>query len=124
LAGAAAHQQAGFQIKLEGRAWPTIVAQPAFWTDKAGQSRLLGPLLVAVFARELGPILTNVVVIVRSTGAMATELGVLNLSGEVRVLEAPGSDPFLCLVMPRVLGVAWSTLCLTIVFILVALASG
>jgi phospholipid/cholesterol/gamma-HCH transport system permease protein len=102
----------------------SVVVQLAFWTGEVGQSQLLGPLLVAVVARELGPILTNVVVIVRSNSAMATELGVLKINGEVQALEARGYDPFLHLVLPRVLGVAVSTLCLTIVFILVALASG
>ena len=101
----------------------SVVVQLAFWTGKAGQSQLLGPLLVAVVARELGPLLTNIVVIVRSS-AMATDLGVLKIGGEVRVLEAKGNDPFLHLVMPRVLGLALSTFCLTIVFILVAFASG
>src|ERR1044071_7933686 len=102
----------------------SVVVQLAFWTGQAGQSQLLGPLLVAVVARELGPLLTNVVVIVRSSSAMATELGVLKINGEVRSLEAAGNDPFLYLVMPRVLALAVSTLCLTILFILVALASG
>jgi len=102
----------------------SVVVQLGFWTGEAGQSQLLGPLLVAVVARELGPLLTTIVVIVRSSSAMATELGVLKVAGEVRVLEAQGNDPFLHLVLPRVLGVALSTFCLTIVFILVAFASG
>src|ERR1043165_3415416 len=96
----------------------SVVVQLAFWTGKTGQSQLLGPLLVTVVARELGPLLTNIVVIVRSSSAMATELGVLKINGEVRVLEEQAKDPFLYLVLPRVLGVAVSTLCLTIVFIL------
>jgi phospholipid/cholesterol/gamma-HCH transport system permease protein len=102
----------------------SVVVQLAFWTGKAGQSQLLGPLLVAVVARELGPILTNIIVIVRSSSAMATELGVLRASGEIRELELKGVDPFLHLVVPRVLGVFISTFCLTIIFILVAFATG
>jgi phospholipid/cholesterol/gamma-HCH transport system permease protein len=102
----------------------SVVVQLTFWTGEAGQSQLLGPLLVTVVARELGPVLINLVVIVRSGSAMTTELGVLKINGEVRALEARGSDPFLQLVMPRVLGTAVSTFCLTIVFILVAFASG
>jgi phospholipid/cholesterol/gamma-HCH transport system permease protein len=102
----------------------SVVVQLTFWAGEAGQSQLLGPLLVAVVARELGPVLINLVVIVRSGSAMTTELGVLKINGEVRALEAQGSDPFLHLVMPRVLGTAVSTFCLTIVFILVAFASG
>jgi phospholipid/cholesterol/gamma-HCH transport system permease protein len=102
----------------------TVVVQLSFWAGEAGQSQLLGPLLVTVVARELGPLLINLVVIVRSGSAMTTELGVLKISGEVRALEGQGSDPFLHLVMPRVLGVAVSTFCLTMVFILVAFTSG
>jgi phospholipid/cholesterol/gamma-HCH transport system permease protein len=102
----------------------SVVVQLTFWVGEAGQSQLLGPLLVAVVARELGPLLINLIVIVRSGSAMTTELGVLKVNGEVRVLEAQGNDPFLHLVMPRVLGMAVSTFCLTIVFIFAAFASG
>src|SRR4051794_30835172 len=102
----------------------SVVVQLAFWTHKTGQSQMLGPLLVIVVARELGPILTNIVVIARSSSAMATELGVLKAGGEIRALEAQGLDSFLHLVLPRVLGVVVSTFCLTIIFILVAFASG
>jgi phospholipid/cholesterol/gamma-HCH transport system permease protein len=102
----------------------SVVVQLTFWVGEAGQSQLLGPLLVAVVARELGPVLINLVVIVRSGSAMTTELGVLKINGEVRALETQGGDPFRQLVMPRVLGTVVSTFCLTIIFILVAFASG
>jgi phospholipid/cholesterol/gamma-HCH transport system permease protein len=102
----------------------TVVVQLAFWVAEAGQSQMLGPLLVAVVARELAPVLIGIVVIVRSGSAMATELGILKVNGQVHVLEAQGISPFLSLVMPRVLAAPVSTFCLTIVFILVALASG
>ena len=101
-----------------------VVVQLAFWVGEAGQSQLLGPLLVTVVARELGPVLINVVVIVRCGSAMASELGIMNVGGRIRVLEAQGITPFIYLVMPRVLGAAVSTFCLTVIFILVALASG
>lgn len=102
----------------------SVVVQLTFWIGEAGQSRLLGPLLVAVVARELGPLLINLIVIVRSGSAMTTELGVLTISEEVHTMEAQGNDPFLHLVFPRVLGMAVAIFCLTIVFIIVAFASG
>ena len=102
----------------------TVVVQLAFWVAEAGQSQMFGPLLVAVVARELGPALIGIVVIVRSGSVMATELGIMKVSGQVQGLEAEGISPFTCLVMPRVLAAAVSTFCLTIVFILVAFASG
>ena len=102
----------------------TVVVQLVFWVGQAGQSQMLGPLLVAVVARELAPVLIGIVVIVRSGSTMATELGIMKIGGRVHVLEAQGISPFLYLVMPRVLAAAVSTFCLTIVFVLVALASG
>ena len=102
----------------------SVVVQLTFWADQAGQSQLVGPLLVTVVARELGPVLINLVVIVRSGSVMTTELGVLKVNGEVPKLEAEGIDPFSFLVLPRILGMAASTFCMTVVFILVAFASG
>jgi phospholipid/cholesterol/gamma-HCH transport system permease protein len=102
----------------------SVVVQLTFWVGQAGQSQMLGPLLVAVVARELGPLLINLIVIVRSGSAMTIELGVLKIDGEIHNLETRGDDPFLHLVMPRVLGMAISTFCLTIVLILTAFASG
>jgi phospholipid/cholesterol/gamma-HCH transport system permease protein len=114
----------GFVCALAVFVGISVVVQLTFWIGQAGQSQLVGPLLVAVVARELGPMLINLVVIVRSGSAMTTELGVMKLNGDVRALEAQGGDPFLQLVMPRILGMAVSAFCLTVVFILVAFASG
>ena len=114
----------GFVCAIAAFVGISVVVQLTFWTGAAGQSEMLGPLLVAVIARELGPVLINLVVIVRSGSAMTTELGVLKIDGDVHALQARGADPFLNLVMPRVLGVTISTFCLTLVFILVAFASG
>lgn len=102
----------------------SVVVQLSFWTGEVGQSQLLGPLLVAVVARELGPLLITLIVIIRSGSAMTTELGVLKFNGEVAELESGGGDPFTRLVLPRVLGMAAATFCLTIVFTLAAFASG
>jgi phospholipid/cholesterol/gamma-HCH transport system permease protein len=102
----------------------TVVVQLVFWVAEAGQSQMLGPLLVAVVARELSPVLIGIIVIVRSGSAMATELGIMKIGGRVHVLDAQGVSPFLYLVVPRVLAATVSTFCLTIVFILVAFASG
>jgi phospholipid/cholesterol/gamma-HCH transport system permease protein len=81
-------------------------------------------LLVAVVARELGPLFANFVLIVRGGSVIATELGLMKVGGEVRVLEAQGIEPLLFLVMPRVLAMAVSAFCLTAIFVLVAFGSG
>jgi phospholipid/cholesterol/gamma-HCH transport system permease protein len=102
----------------------SIVVQVQLLLTRVGQSELLGPILVAVIIRELGPLLTNFVVIGRSGAAITTELGNMKVNGEIRLLDAQGLDPFTYLVLPRVMGMMISIFCLTIVFIVVAFASG
>jgi phospholipid/cholesterol/gamma-HCH transport system permease protein len=102
----------------------SVVVQTQVWLTAAGQVHLLGPVLVAVVIREVGPLLANFVVIGRSGTAIATELGNMQVNGEVHLLDAQGLDPFLYLVMPRVIGVAVSVFCLTIIFIVVSFVSG
>jgi phospholipid/cholesterol/gamma-HCH transport system permease protein len=101
-----------------------VVVQAQLWLGRVGQSRLLGPVLVAVVLRELGPLLANMIVIGRSGNAIAAELGHMRLSGEVRVLDAQGLDPLVYLVVPRALATMTAVLCLTVVFIFVCLPSG
>lgn len=102
----------------------SVVVQLGVWTGKLGQSQKLGPLLVVVVARELGPLFANFVLIVRGGSAIAIELAIMKVGGEVRVLEAQGVEPLLFLVMPRVLAMALAAFCLTVIFVVVAFASG
>lgn len=102
----------------------SIVVQAQLWIGQLGQSQLLGPLLVAVVIRELGPLLANLVMVGRSGNAIAAELGNMKISGEVRALDAQGLDPLTYLVMPRVVGMSISVFCLAIIFILATLLSG
>jgi phospholipid/cholesterol/gamma-HCH transport system permease protein len=63
-------------------------------------------------------------VIGRSGSMMMVELGTMRTGGQVHFLDAQGIDPFLYLVIPRVLATALGVFCLSIVFLVVALATG
>jgi phospholipid/cholesterol/gamma-HCH transport system permease protein len=89
-----------------------------------GQSQYLGPILVAVIVRELGPLMANLIVIGRSGNAIAAEMAIMKVTGEVRVLDAQGIDPFIYLVVPRILAMSLCVFCLTVIFIAVCLISG
>lgn len=115
-------QQAAIFVAL--LAGVSVVVETYLWLDKVGLSQRIGSLLVVLVARELGPLLVNIIVIVRSGSAMASELAVMQVSGEVRALEAQGVDPFLYLLMPRALAMMVATFCLTAIFNVVAFASG
>lgn len=102
----------------------SVVMQLDVWTGRVGQSQKLGQLLVVVVARELGPLFANFVLIVRGGSSITTELGLMKIGGEVRVLESQGIDPLVYLVLPRVMAMAVSAVCLTVIFVLAAFLSG
>ena len=102
----------------------SVVLQTQAQLAKLGQTTLVGPILVAVVLREAGPLLVNLVVIMRSGTAIASELSTMQLNGQIRVLDAQGLDPFPYLALPRAVGVAISVFCLTILFVLVSFAVG
>lgn len=102
----------------------SVVVQAQVWTAALGQSALLGPILVMVIIREVGPLLTNFIVIARSGTAMATELASMRVMGETHVLDVQGVDPFIYLVLPRVIGAAISVFCLAIIFICISIIGG
>jgi len=101
-----------------------IVVQAQFWSHRVGQSRFLGPLLVTVIIRELGPLLANLIVIGRSGSGTAVELANMKVTRQVHALDSLGLDPFIYLVLPRVLGICISIFCLSILVIAVALLGG
>lgn len=101
-----------------------VVVQAQMWTAALGQKALLGPILVMVIIREAGPLLTNFIVIARSGTAMATELASMRVRNETHVMDAQGIDPFIYLVMPRVIGAAVSIFCLAVIFISVSVLGG
>ena len=102
----------------------SVVVQVQVWLGKAGQSAMLGSVLIAVILREVAPLLVNFIVIGRSGTAIAVELANMKVFGEIKVLEAQGLDALLYLAIPRALAFALSVFCLTIWFTIVAFVSG
>jgi phospholipid/cholesterol/gamma-HCH transport system permease protein len=74
--------------------------------------------------RELGVLLTAIVVAGRSGSAFAAEIGSMRLNEEVDALQATGVDPFEALVLPRVLGLVVALPLLTVIADLVGLIGG
>lgn len=101
-----------------------MVFQFVYWLSIFGQEDIVGTMVVLVVIREIAPLLVAVIAVGRSGTVMAGELGSMRWSGQIRVLESQGIDPFLYLVIPRVLALALSVFCLTITFIVVSLTAG
>ncbi len=101
-----------------------MVFQFLYWLSLVGKSSLVGEIIVMIMVREIAPLLVALIVIGRSGSVNMVEMGHMRTSGQLRTLDAQGIDTFLFLIVPRCLATAVSMFCLTIVFMLVALAIG
>lgn len=90
----------------------------------AGNESLIGKVVVWVVIRELGPLLTAIIVIARSGTAIATELGFMKINGEIDSIEALGIPAEQYLIMPRIFGVATAVIILTIYFEIFSILGG
>jgi phospholipid/cholesterol/gamma-HCH transport system permease protein len=66
-----------------------------------GSATLLGEVVALSVVRELGPVLTAVVVAGRASSGIASEIGSMLVSEQVDALRALGTDPLRKLVSPR-----------------------
>ena len=117
-------QALGLVAALAAIVGTSVVLQAELWLNRVGQRALLGPLLVVLVVREVAPVLANLVVILRSAGAVTAEMANMKLSGEVGLLDAQGLDPLLYLVMPRTVAMVVAASSLAVAFVVVSLASG
>lgn len=101
-----------------------VIGQTVSWLTRVGAINYLGTVMVVVVVRELGPLLTALVVLARVGTANVVELGTARATGEVEALEALGIDPVHYLVVPRVVGMAIGIFSLTVYLILGAVVSG
>jgi phospholipid/cholesterol/gamma-HCH transport system permease protein len=101
-----------------------VIGQTVALLTQVGAQEYIGTVMVAVVARELGPLLMAIVVMARAGTANVVELGTMRALGEIRSLESLGIDPIHYVVMPRMLGLAVAVFCLTTYLVLVAILSG
>jgi phospholipid/cholesterol/gamma-HCH transport system permease protein len=81
-------------------------------------------LVAIAVLREMGVLLTAIIVAGRSGSAFAAELGVMRLNDEIDALQAMGVDYFEVLVLPRLIGLLVALPLLTIVADAMGLAGG
>ena len=102
-----------------------VIGQTRPWITRVGAAQhFLGNIMVVVVVRELGPLLTALLVLARVGTANVVELGTARATGEVESLEALGIDPVHYFVVPRVIGMAVGIFSLTVYLILGTLGSG
>jgi phospholipid/cholesterol/gamma-HCH transport system permease protein len=91
-----------------------IALQGAYQLQHIGAMQLVPSLVSISITRELGPLITAVVVIGRSGSAFAAEIGTMRVTEELDALETMALDPVAFLVVPKFLAMAVMMPCLAI----------
>jgi phospholipid/cholesterol/gamma-HCH transport system permease protein len=92
--------------------------------QRFGSLSLLGQLVSVGMVRELGPVLTGLMVAGRNSSGMASELGSMVVTEQIDAMRALGTDPMKKLVTPRVVSTVFMLFFLTIISDLLGLIGG
>ncbi|MBI5234475.1 MAG: ABC transporter permease [Deltaproteobacteria bacterium] len=96
--------QSLFVVVLTGTFTGMVLAMQSFTALKRfGAESLVGPTVALSMARELGPVLTGLMVTGRAGSAMATELGTMRVTEQIDALTTMGVNPIKYLVTPRLI---------------------
>lgn len=92
----------------------TILAlQGAYQLRKLGAMQLIADAVAIIMTRELGPLMTAIMVIGRSGSAFAAEIGTMKVNEEIDALETMALEPVHFLVVPKFLAMIVMMPCLT-----------
>jgi len=89
-----------------------------------GAKNYLGRILAIAIIRELGPVLTGIMVAARVAAGITAELGAMKSSNQIDAMVAFGVDPLRKLAVPRILALFVMVPALTVVCNVIALIGG
>lgn len=93
----------------------TMALLTGYQLQRFGTERLIPGLVAIAFTRELGPLITGIMLAARIGAAFTAELGTMQVSEEVEAIEAMGIGPLRFLVAPRMLALFFLMPCLSTV---------
>ena len=91
---------------------------------KYGSTAALGSAVALSLVREMGPVLTAIMVIARGGSAMAAEIGIMRISEQIDALKTMDINPMRFLVAPRIAAALVCFPLLTALFDVVGLFGG
>jgi phospholipid/cholesterol/gamma-HCH transport system permease protein len=91
----------------------TMTLLTGYQLQRFGTERLVPGLVAIGFTRELGPLITGIMLAARIGAAFTAELGTMQVSEEVEAIEAMGIGPLRFLVAPRMLALFLLMPCLS-----------
>jgi len=92
--------------------------------SRVGSTAFLGPMVAIALVRELGPVMTALMVTGRAGSAVTAKLGIMRITEQIDELEILGLSPHRYLVVPNLLAALISVPLLTAVFDVVGIYGG
>jgi phospholipid/cholesterol/gamma-HCH transport system permease protein len=114
-----------FIICLTGIFTGMVLGIQGYYTlVKFGSEGLLGAAVALSLIREMGPVLTAIMVTARAGSAMAAEVGIMRISEQIDALETMDINPVRFLASPRIAASVISFPLLTAVFDVIGIIGG
>src|SRR5678809_170112 len=101
-----------------------LALQSGLTLDQFGARSVVGRLVAASMVKELGPVLTALMVTGRVGSGIAAELGSMVVTDQIAALRSLGTDPIRKLVVPRVIAGTLMVPVLTIISDAVGMVGG
>lgn len=101
-----------------------LALQSGLTLQPYGIEEKIGAIVAASMCREMGPIMTSLILAGRVGSAMAAEIGTMRVSEEIDALEAMSIDPVRFLVMPRLVAMTLMAPVLTVFANLIGILGG
>jgi phospholipid/cholesterol/gamma-HCH transport system permease protein len=101
-----------------------LALQSATSLQEFGAVSMTGNLVALSMVRELGPVLTGLMISGRNASGMASELGSMKVTEQIDAMRALGTDPVRKLVTPRLVATVIMMFFLTIISDAVGIAGG
>ena len=101
-----------------------LALQSGFTLDQFGARPFVGRLVSASMIKELGPVLTGLMLAGRIGSGIAAELGSMVVTDQINALRALGTDPVRKLVVPRVMAGFFMAPVLTVIADTVGIIGG
>ena len=101
-----------------------LASQSGITLDQFGARPVVGRLVSASMIKELGPVLTALMLTGRIGSGIAAELGSMAVTDQINALRALGTDPVRKLVVPRVLAGVFMAPVLTVISDFVGIFGG
>lgn len=98
--------------------------QGYYTLSRFGSTGLLGSAVALTLIRELGPVLTAIMIIGRAGSAMSAEIGIMRISEQIDALKTMDINPIRFLVSPRLVAALLSFPLLTAIFDTVGIFGG